>query len=66
MSWEKQASEVEGALLKNTDALMAHFIKTASHDDFVQAAGEVLQKHDQRAVESIRAVVAQCKKYGSI
>lgn len=66
MSWEKQAGEVEGALLKNMDALMAHFIKTASHDDFVKAAGEVLQQHDQRVVESIRATVAKSKKYNSI
>lgn len=64
--WEELASETRAALLNNAEELLAHFIKTASHEDFIRVAGDSLKSSDRAVVESIRKTVATTKKYGSV
>lgn len=52
--------------MNNAEELLAHFIKTASHEYFIRVTGDSLKSSDRAVVESIRKTVATTKKYGSV
>lgn len=57
--WDQKATNLEQALLRNSSALILHFLQTASREQITKMASEVFSGDSENVKTSVIATLAQ-------